>query len=184
MANPQNMGAYVPTTNIWDVSEVYAANIKDPALQELLIRLYQNLNLMSLGVNIKDSGYYVYDNEFVNGQLYFPNPALSSSTAQYPAFRQVFRKLVNFGALPSNAVPKSVNHDIPNINSAFTFTRIYAVASNTTGLTYIPIPYVSASAIANNLELSVDSTQVTITSGGTDYSAYTICYVILEYLKQ
>jgi hypothetical protein len=46
---------------------------------------------------------------------------------------------------------------------------------------YIPLPYASPTLV-NNIQLSVDATNVTITTG-IDYSAYTVTYVILEYIK-
>jgi hypothetical protein len=175
MAN--NAGAFVPSTNIWDVSEIYQAT-KDEKLQELLVRLYQNLNRLSLVINIKDSAYYVQE-EFVNGQKYFAIPSTNSTTPQSPALRQVFRKTINFGALPNSAT-KSVVHGLSPTDS-WTFTRIYATASDTVAKSYIPIPY--ASATANTIiELDVDATHVHITTS-INYSSYTVVYVILEYIK-
>ena len=128
-------------------------------------------------MNLKDSGYY--DTlEFVNSQLFFPNPALSSQTAQTPVYRQVYRKVINFGALP-NAGAKSVNHNIP-VTIGYSFTRIYATATNPS-TQFIPIPYASASG-TDNIELSVSPTQVTITTA-SDRTAFTITYVVVEYLK-
>lgn len=178
MANASNAGAFIPTTNIWDVSQVYAVQDISPQLQELLIRLYQNLNRMSIVTNIKDSGYYVLS-EFVNGQIYFPNPDLNSTTAAVPIFRQVYRLVVNFGSLP-NSSSKSVAHNIP-ITSATTFTRIYATSSDTIDKTYIPIPYASNTA-NKNIELSVDATNVIITTGMA-WPNYDTTYVVLEYIK-
>jgi hypothetical protein len=181
MANQnQNPGAgvFVPSTYVWDVARLHEVSVTSPEFKELLVRLYQNINNISLALNIKDTGLYNVI-EVVNGQIFFPNPALNSSTPQTPAFRQVYRTVVDFGALP-NAATKSVTHGI-QITPTTTFTRIYATASNLTGDTYIPIPYASPTA-ANSIEISVDATNVNITTA-IDYSAYTICYVILEYLQ-
>lgn len=175
-----NPGAYIPSTNIWDVSQVYAVEKIDPALRELLVRMYQNLANMAIDVNIKDSGYYV-QNEFLNGQGYFQNPATLNTTVINPELRNVFRTVVNFGALP-NAGAISQPHGI-TITNTFSFTRIYAAASDQTGLTYIPIPYASSVDVAHNIQLDVNSTNVVITTGA-NYSNYTICYVVLEYIKQ
>lgn len=175
--NQANPGLFVPTTNVWDVAELYTVDVQSSEFRELLVRLYQNINTIALALNLKDSAYYV-DQEFVNGQVLFPNPALSSSTASAPVYRQVFRKVIDFGAL-ANAGTKSVAHGL-TITAGFSFTRIYATASDTIGFNYIPIPY--ASVAAGNVELNVDLTNVTIITG-SDYSAFTICYVILEYVK-
>ena len=176
-----NPGSYVPSTNIWDVSRVYSVPNLDESLRDLLVSMYQNLNLMSVNLNIKDTGYYVRE-EFVNGQGWFQNPSTLNTTVVNPELRQVFRKVINFGALP-NAAAKTVAHGL-TITSTFSFTRIYACASKqTAAFSYIPIPYASVVAVANNIEISVDATNVTITTA-IDYSAYTVCYAIIEYIKE
>jgi len=177
MADARQYGAFVPTTFIFDVQQIQSVDVNSPEFKELLVRLYQNINIMANVLNIKDSGFY-NTQEFVNGQIFFPNPAFSSATSAVPVFRQVYRTVVNFGALPNSAT-KSVPHLI-TCTPATTFTRIYATASDTTGLTYIPIPYASTSTI---VELKVDSTNVNITTNA-NLSNYNITYVVLEYLQQ
>lgn len=173
----QLTGLYIPTTNVWDVDQIYQIDIGSPEFKELLVRLYQNINNMSLALNLKDSGFY--DTAiFVNGQLFFPNPSLTSATDTAPDYRQVLRKTINFGALP-NAGSKSVAHGI-TVTDVTTFTRIYATASDTTGHNYISIPYASPT-LANNIELRVDGTNVTIITG-SDRTSFNVCYVIVEYI--
>jgi len=58
MANPQQVGSFVPTTNVWDPSEIYSVDVTSPRFKELLVRLYQNVNLIAVVLNTKDSGYY------------------------------------------------------------------------------------------------------------------------------
>lgn len=175
---PTNEGSFVQTTNVWDVSQIAEVDVTSPEFKELLVRLYQNINLIAINLNSRDAGYYT-TNEFVNGQLWFPNPALSSQTGTYPANRQVLRKVINFGALP-NAGTKAVAHNIP-ITAGYTFTRIYGTASDTTGLNYIPLPYASPTLV-NNIELKVDGTNVTVITG-SNRSNFNVAYIILEYIK-
>jgi hypothetical protein len=179
MANPNNYGDFVPTTNVWDVAELYQTDVKSPEFKELLVRLHQYIGSIANTVNRRDAGYYNIS-EFVNGQLFFPNPLYDSQTATQPAFRQVLRKVINFGFLPNTGL-KSVAHGIP-INNDYSFTRIYAAASDTVGHTYIPIPYASP-VLANNIELYVDATNVNIVTG-SNRSNFDECYVILEYIRQ
>lgn len=171
-------GAFVPTTNIWDVGQLYQTDVNTPEFKELLVRLYQNVNNIAIVLNLKDTGYYTTQ-EFVNGQSYFPNPALNSTTGTVATYRQVFRTTVNFGVLPNNTTA-SVPHNIA-ITDAFTFTRIYGCASDVSGNTYIPLPYVDAGGA--NIELYVDGTNVNIVTT-SDRTNYTVCYVVVEYIKQ
>lgn len=173
-----NPGAFIPTTNVWDVSQLYSVDVNSPEFKELLVRLYQNVNNIALLLNIKDTGYYPRA-EIVNGQVFFPDPALSSTTAAAPVFRQVFRLVINFGALPNTAT-KSVAHGL-TITAGYTFTRIYGCASDTTGGTYIPLPYASPTD-ASNIEVSVDATNVNVITG-SDRTNFAAAYIILEYIK-
>jgi hypothetical protein len=175
--NSNNYGAFIPTTQVWDVSEIYQTEVTSPAFKELLVRLYQNLNNISMNLNIKSSGFYHTD-EFVTGDQ-FPPSSIDSANQSSVNQRQVYRKLINFGALPNTGI-KSVVHGL-TITPSISFTRIYGASSDSAGLLYLPLPYASATA-ADVIELWVDATNVNILTT-SDQSAYTITYVILEYLK-
>lgn len=175
MATSSMYPTSVTTTQIWDVSQLHSVDVTSPEFKELLVRMYQQINLMANVVNYKDTGLYQNAYEIVNGQQWFPNPANNSGTATNPTLRPVFRTVVNFGALPNNGA-KSVNHNI-NPNTSFSFTRIYGAASKQTApFDYVPIPNVAPS-----IEIDVTATQVTVTDF-MDMTAYN-AYIILEYIK-
>ncbi len=171
-----SFGSFVPTTFIWEIQQIQSSNI-DPNLKETLIRPYQNINQMAIVLNTKDSAMYVQE-EFINGQVYFPNPALNSTTPGNPQMRQVFRKVIDFGALP-NAAAKSVAHGIQQ--PAWLMTRMYATATDLTAQAYIPVPFASTIAVNQNISLECTATNVVITTA-VDYSAFTYCFVVLEYM--
>lgn len=173
------IGSFVPTSNVWDISRIQQIDVNSSEFKELLIRLYQNINLISINLNLKDIGYY-NTMEFNCGQQYFPNPTLNTQTTNRSVYRSVLRMTINFGALP-NAGSKSVAHGIP-VNSAYTFTRIYGAASDTTGMHYVPIPYTSNSGATNMIQIDVDSTDVTINTGTVNRSNFNVCYIVLEYI--
>lgn len=193
MADPKNYGAFSPTTFIWDSQRLNEIDVTSQEFKELLIRLYQNLNLMANVLNIKDSALY-FQEEFVCGQLYYEDPNLSSSTARSPEPRQVFRKVIAFGALP-NAGDKHAAHNI-TVTASTIFTRIYATASDTTNFQYIPIPYVDAGMTSSagpppktltpsplgDVQIYVDANNVWIrtTNNLTNFDQ---CNVVLEYFK-
>lgn len=167
-------GLFLGTTPLFDLD-----NLEDPKQsRELIIRLTQKINEIIIALNLKDTGYY-YLTPFVNGQAYFPNPALTAKTSQQPVRRQVFRQVVNFGALPNTAL-KSVPHGLtPTTN--WSFTRIYATASDPVNLVYFPIPNHFVGT-GNQSDIDVDAVNVNIQTN-YDASAFTICYVVLEYLQ-
>lgn len=175
MSQQDNTGAFVPNTFMSDASEIFNIDINSDSFKDMFVRLYQNLNLIQQTLNIKDSAYYD-TNEFVNGQSFFAGANASSFGSQAVNRRQVFRKIINFGALPNTAA-KSVAHEIP-ITSGYTFTRIYGASSDTTNKAFTPLPNAST-----DINLRVDATNVIITTGG-NFASYDTTYVILEYLKQ
>jgi len=172
--------ALIPTTFVWDISEIYATNTNDPVqMRELLVRLYQNLNRMQLLLNGKDDGTFMTINEQITGQAWFPNPNLNYTSSTTPAQRTTYRTTINFGALP-NAGTKSVAHNI-TCTARTTFTKIYGAASDTTSPQYIPLPYASPTG-TDNIELFADDTNVTVITG-SDRSSFTISYIVLEYMQ-
>lgn len=177
MAAP-NVGLFIPTTNTWNVDQLYDIDVDSPQFKELLIQMYQNIGLIAQVVNHKDSAYYTTQ-EFVNGQSFFPNPALNSNSGTTPTYRQVYRLLINFGALP-NTGAKAVAHNL-TLTAGYSFTRIYGTASDPVNNFYLPLPFASPT-LANNIELSVTGTNVIVTTG-SNRTNFTTTYIILEYLK-
>jgi len=174
-------GPFVPTTNIYDIENLKDININSAEFKDFLVRIRQTINSMSLLLNAKDDGTYT-TTEFINGQTFFPDPTLDATTAKVPAPRQVFRKVISFGALPNTAT-KTAAHGITfPASNTYSFTRIYGTTTDQTAGSYLPIPYASAT-VANTIELSVDNTNVSITTG-IDRTAYTITYVVLEFIKE
>ena len=173
-----NLGMMLPTTNVYDVGQIYTLENVDEGLKQLLVSLYQNLNNMALAVNAKDTGYYPLQ-EFLTGKLLFPNVNPSTTSTSTPVFREVFRMTVNFGALP-NATTKQVPHYI-DVNSSYSFTSISGCATRRDAFGGIPIPY-SSSTANDCIECSVDDTYITIITAA-DYSDYELCYITIEYIK-
>lgn len=175
MAIQNDFGVFLPTTAVFDPESLVALN-NDPKFKELVIFITQQYNNIANVVNLKETGYYI-TTEIVNSQFWF-NPNVTA--VDQSIFRNDFRTVVNFGALP-NATTKTVPHNIPNfIPGVASWTRIYATATDATGAG-IPIPYAS-SVLNENIIISVDDTNIYITTA-IDYSNFTITYVVLEYLK-
>jgi hypothetical protein len=122
-------------------------------------------------LNQRDIGTY-YPSEVVNGQQWI------TTSAQKPY--QAFRKVINFGTLP-NATTKSVAHGI-TFTTGSVVTRLYGVATNPVStFSYLPLPYASPT-LNQCIALNADGTNINIITG-IDRTAYTVCYVVIEYLK-
>ena len=181
MATRENYGSFIPTTSLFDVSDIYETEVSSREFKDLIVRLYQNQNSVNLHLNQKDTG--IYDkSEFVTGKTYFVQPGVNSSTTATvsPSRRPVFRKVIDFGALPNNTT-KSVAHGI-SFSAGYTLVDCTCTATDPAALKYIPIPYASATS-ANVVELDIDGTNINITTG-KDMTSYTRVYITVEYLKQ
>lgn len=168
-----NTGSYVPTTNVWDVAQLYEVEVGSPEFKELLVRLYQNVNNIAVALNTKVTGYYI-NQEFVSGKLFYnPNADPNDPLLLRPGFI----KTINTGAL--GAGPTAINHNIA-VTATFQWMFIYGAATNTGTIIGYPLPF--SGAVGNNIEVSVTSTQILINnnSGAT----FTHSQVTLEYCKQ
>ena len=113
--------------------------------------------------------------EIVTGQKWF-TPSNNQKE------RYVYRKVIDFGALP-NAATKSVAHGITT-TATTVFTNIYGASTDpgASAITAsIPLPF-SSPTLNENIKLNVDATNVNVTTG-IDYTAYTETYIILEYIQ-
>lgn len=176
--NDTNPGQFVGTTQIYDLGK---DNVN---AEDFTVRLRQNFNNIVMALNIKDSGYYSQE-EFVNGQLFYPDYSRVDSASSAPAtFRQVFRKVIDTGALP-NAGTSTTAHGITTLpaagNTTFIATRIFGCATDPVNRLFIPLPY-SSPTLNQNISVYWDNTNVYITTG-INMTAYTVSQCVLEYIK-
>lgn len=132
----------------------------------VFLQLYRSI---SNSVNSRQIG--VFDlMEFLTGESWFTsgNPQVK---------RQTFRKVFEIGAINTGATSTTA-HGITNITA---FTHIYGTCV-TDVVDYRPIPYASATAVNQQLEIKVDATNITIISGAAAPNI-TSAIVVLEYLK-
>ena len=177
-----NTGSYISTTRIWSAGEIETINVNSDTFKRLLVDLYDSINAMSISLNQRTFGFRL-TTEMLNGNLFF-NP-----TSNQPLMlRNSFYMTVNFGALPATG-SKSVAHNIdftivpPATSSTYTFVSIIGSGTDPINLLSIPLPYSSAVAITDNIQVDVTTTDIVVTTGGTDRSNYTRCIFVIEYLK-
>jgi len=140
------------------------------------VKLRQYLNNISSAVNTKDSGLYT-DEEVITGQQFVPT--FGTNTSSNLNYRDVFRKVIDFGALP-NATVKSVAHGI-DFDSNFTLVKLYGAATNP-GNQAVALPHSSTLALANNISVFLTTTHIQVQTG-INRSVFTRCFIIVEYMK-
>lgn len=142
--------------------------------------IVEQLKRISNAVNIREIGWFL-DQELLAGKAFIPGINIVNDGGSSQQFRQVLRKVIDFGSLPV-AGTKSVPHGI-TFDANFTLIQIWAAATDPVGLTAIPIPYIDPASFAFSVRLAMDSTNVNISVGG-NASNYTRCFVVLEYLQE
>lgn len=113
----------------------------------------------------------IYDlNEFLTGQQWYTagNPQIK---------RQTFRKAFNLGAVAAGTKLNTL-HGLTGFTA---FTAIYGTCV-TDVVDYRPIPYASATAVDEQIEINVDATTLVISNGAAAPNI-TSAIVVLEYLK-
>lgn len=136
--------------------------------------LVENIKKQANGINARQIGFFL-DEEIPMGGQFIP---LASNSQEY---RSMLRKVVDFGGLPKTT-NKRISHGI-TVNSDFTLVTLYGSATKPTStFSAIPIPY-SSPTLNENIELSMDASDIIITTD-SDYSAYTRCFIIAEYIQE
>ena len=152
--NPQNsLGPFISTSTFFPD--------EFSSFREKFLELYRDL---SNSVNTREVG--IYDLvEFLTGENWFTsgNPQVKRKT--YRKVFQISDANLNFAH---------------NITGIVLCTHIYG--SGTNGVNFFPIPYVSAVAVANQIQVDITPTNIVITKGGAS-PAITDGVVVVEYLK-
>lgn len=165
---------FIPTTQVFNPDSLKDLSPEE-ILQQAYVLQYQQYNNIANALNLKESAYYI-PTEFVTSQQWFRQP-----TSTVPSeFSFGFRTVVNFGTLP-NAGTKSVPHNITGlIAGEYSWTKIIGTATDAAG-NGIQIGF-SSPTLNENIKLTADITNVNVTTA-IDYTAFTNCYIILEFLK-
>lgn len=124
-------------------------------------------------VNTKEGGLFSAQ-EFMSNQQYNLNTTSSFKTV----YRKVFDMVALNGAPIASGATASFPHGITSIVST---TDIYGSATNSDPK-FIPLPYVSATVVTQQVQIYATSTNIVLINGATN-SALTSATIVLEYLK-
>lgn len=165
-----NTGLYVPTTDVWELSQIANVDINSEEFKLLLVRLYQNINNIAYVLNLKESAYYL-QTQFVTGQQFF-----SADPTMPNALRGSYRLMVIPGALGAGVT--TTPHGLP-VTSTWQWTRVTGAATNTGTLVGYNMPW--AGAAGTYIDVHVTATDVVIDNGsGVTFDK---SLVVLEFLK-
>lgn len=153
--------------------------------EEFRIKLYQYLNEIALAVNSKASGLFVSE-ETVTGKQFIPVfPSGVNRRSTNAVFRDVFRVVIDTGALP-NATTNSIAHGITTTEN-FSIVALYGGATDPGASTLssgIPLPHINTTTPGDSVELTVDATNINLTTTTANYTGFTRSFVVIEYIKE
>lgn len=164
--NNTNQGMFVPTSIIYDAQRIKEVDINSSDFKQLLVRLYQSINIISLAINAREVGTYALE-EFVIGNLYY-NPVAADTSALRPIFRTTY----NTGALgigPNAGIP----HGLP-ITATWQPVHIYGVAYDTANQVAWPMPN-------SDITVWTDATNIVITNWSG--IIFDVSSIVIEYSK-
>lgn len=115
-------------------------------------------------VNDKVIGFYTTTGSVLTGEKW------TISGISYSGLRQVY---------PFTAAG-NIAHGL-DLNNISSFTKIYGTFTD--GTSWYPLPYVSATAANNQIQVVVTGTNIVITAGGGGPPTITKGYVVLEWIS-
>lgn len=131
---------------------------------------YEEASLNGTGTNIAQT---------LSGQKWFNQADANKALPGYRTIVAITGGLANHGILTTLTQAHGIQTSDKTV-----FTKICGCATDpgaTDTTQAIPLPYVNADALNGSIELWVDATNVNIRYIG-NYSAFTSCYIILEYI--
>lgn len=144
-----------------------------PMLVEILRRLTSSSNAKEIGSFL--------NMQLLTGRQFIPGTNINPNL-QPNEYRDVFRMVIDFGALP-NAGTKSVAHNITAVPdfSVFTLVNLYLSATDAIAFTSFSLQYWSVAP--GDIVLSLTSTNIVVTTA-SDYSNFTRSFCVIEYMLQ
>lgn len=155
-ANSQT--AYLQTSDVFS---------DDPS--QMLINLTDFSTKVANAVNVREIAQYDQVETLTGQQFFYPANAQRK--------RLAFRRVYTIGTVSAGATLTQA-HGLSNITS---FTRIYGTCV-TSSSDYRPIPFSSAAAVNQQVEIRVDGTNFYIANGSSAPNI-TSGIIVLEYLK-
>lgn len=175
-------GLYLETSNLFDTRSLYEMDPNSQEFKEFIVKLTKTIDRITRALNLKETGIYA-ESEFVCGNVYPHNPALTLSTSQTASKRNSFRKFYTITTpLPNPGVtvnPLVIPHGL-TIDNNWSLIHIYGSANDQVNHIYRPLGYPSTLALP--IEIWVDVTNIYIRTLN-NCSAYTLTYICLEFLK-
>lgn len=156
---PMSSSAPINSTSAYVNTSLYFPD----DFNEFRVIFIQDRQRIAYAINVRDIG--IFDTTPTLSGEQWPDPSNAQNT------KQPYRKMFFFSDASLNFA-----HGISGLVSC---THIYGTATD--GTNFFPIPFVSTTAIANQIQLLVTPTNIVVTKGG-GAPAITSGTIVLEYL--
>lgn len=161
---------FVPEAVIYDTRNILSVDVTSDEFKQLIVRLYQSINNISINLNKKEIAIYPLE-EINTGVLYY-----QEVPTQFEGLRTVYRTTYKTGGFGAST---TIAHGLTPTNGpspvpTWEFTRIQGVANDSVNKLYYPIP-------SPGIDCFVNATQIVITN--TTGVTFTTGSIVLEYVK-
>lgn len=179
---PFDNSSLLPTTQIYDPSEIQEMDVNSEEFKEFIVQLsLTQLDLLT-NLNLKGGGGYT-QMQYVTGNKWFPNPTKTNAPTRDSIrvalpFTQTIAGVTTYVTLPNNG-SIFMDHNI-NVTADTIWVIQGGAATNTAGLTGIPIPYINP-INGNAVSIQTNNTQIEIRTNA-DFTALNVVNVYLEYI--
>ena len=171
---PPNV-SYIQQTPIFNFNDSSVTSVE---FQDYMTQLTQAFNNMALVVNQKQTGFFDTV-EFTTSQFWYP--VVDPTGVVPPTFRPGLRTVYPFAMQNGTIDPvQTIAHEL-TFSTSFMIVGMWGVA-NWPNNEAINLPYTSISGPSAFIEVEVNTTDIVITTQ-FDYSAYTNCFICLDYVQ-
>ena len=154
MASSSKLVGGLPTTQIWDPSEIEKMDVNTPEFKRFLLSMHQNMNSMAMAVNEKASG-TMGSQDAIVGKVDLGGVNTATTFPSGKSTFDLYRKVINFGPIDNTGGGIKifrVPHNIPQysygtlvvISISGIANRIYDTAVSNYSILATPIPFIDA----------------------------------------
>ena len=199
MASSNKFIGGLPTTQIWDPSEIEKMDVNTPEFKRFLLSMHQNMNSMAMAVNEKASG-TMSSQDTVVGQVDLGGVNASTTFPSGKTVFDLYRKVINYGPIENEAggsktfsvphnIPQSLNGNLAVVSLSCVANRLYGASGGRVVST--PIPFVDAANAAvfsdlRNATVWLDGPNINLRLNGTGNALWEIgfnhVFVTIEYI--
>ena len=199
MASSNKFVGGLPTTQVWDPSEIEKMDVNTPEFKRFLLSMHQNMNSMAMAVNEKASG-TKSSQDMVVGQVDLGGVNASTTFPSGKTVFDLYRKVINYGPIENegggiktfsvpHGIPQSYNGNLAVVSLSCVANHLYGAPGGRVLST--PIPFIDTANVElfsnlRNATVWLDGPYIILRLNGSGSTLWRIgfnhVFVIVEYI--